>query len=440
MSITKTTDQSQRLGTLLVQAGQLTQLQMDQAMLRLQLERQGSLLTVLVDMGFMPFSTISKFVEKALGMKTFVIGSRKVDPTMIELITLERIQNEWVFPIGIKETTEGKILYLGLVDPLAAMRLSHLEAEIQQRIYPVLISKQDYFAALSNHGLRAPTPAAKEKGPPPLTKTSIPQTPAAQSAKTGTFATSDLLEGSSSDLLGDLILEPNREPTIDPSLKIEQPTKPDLAPKGPNAAPPKNTAKALPVRPAPSTRSAQDRTKTSIDLSPKDEESGENLVIIRPGGYEEEIAFEKRRQGTKASEARAEFAPSKPQSKSAEEEADLTNFSQESQSAASQSNYLGETQKRYREEVLAKLDIESRESGLIRQETYTRELLSRELIELSTKTLVAAYEALPPDLKIEAIINTLIDKGLLTKRDIFVQGATTHVFSTLTDKSPKSGL
>ena len=78
-------DQNSRLGQLLIQSGLLTEDQMNEALIKLKTEK-GSLLTVLVDMGVLPFSTVSRFVEKSMGMKTFTVGDRIVDLGLIQLV------------------------------------------------------------------------------------------------------------------------------------------------------------------------------------------------------------------------------------------------------------------------------------------------------------------------------------------------------------------
>jgi len=305
-------DQNQRLGELLVKSGQISQNQLEKAQEKLKTE-PGSLLTVLVDMGLLSFSTLSRFVEKALGMKTFAIGSRRVDQKLLDLVTWERIDKNWIFPVGLKKTEDDEFLVVGMVDPLATSAVLGLESRLKYRIYPVLISKPDYLNAKAAH------------------------------------------------------------------------------------------------------RVGDDRTSLNIDFSAQP--SKENLVIIRPGGYEEEIAFESRRQKTQARQTGIE----------------LTSVTSESSQSAVQSNYVGESTRRFREEVLAKLDIDPKEAGVLRQEQYSRELLAKELAEISSKTLSEAFEKLPAELKIEAVVNALIEKGFLSKRDLYIQAATSHVFSTKTD-------
>jgi len=158
-----------------------------------------------------------------------------------------------------------------------------------------------------------------------------------------------------------------------------------------------------------------------INVSSKAE--AEKLVLIRPGGYEEEIAF----QANKTRTAQAQKA------KRISNEVELDRFS-DSDNSTTTSSFLGTSDKKYREEIIVKLGLQSSDSKALQKELYTKELLYNDLMEVSHKALNASYVNLSTESKVEALANALIKLGLMTKRDLMMAAAVSSVFGESENK------
>ena len=162
--------------------------------------------------------------------------------------------------------------------------------------------------------------------------------------------------------------------------------------------------------------------ETSNDVDLGIAKLDDNMVLIRPGGYEEEIEFQKQTE-THLKNTKTKI-PVKPREINLE-----TNYTSSRTAEHAQINpYLGSNEPRFKEEVLAKLELEGSDAKRFRHEKYRRESLFKELQEVSLKPLVKVFESLSEDLKMEAIFNALIEKGLLTKRDVYHSAAISYIF------------
>lgn len=91
--------------------------------------------------------------------------------------------------------------------------------------------------------------------------------------------------------------------------------------------------------------------------------------------------------------------------------------------------YVGSNLRKYKEEIAVKLGLDEKDVASLKKENYSRPELLNSLRNLKKSILENSYKDLNADQKVEALINSLIYKGLLTRHDILVAGAVSKVFS-----------
>jgi hypothetical protein len=149
----------------------------------------------------------------------------------------------------------------------------------------------------------------------------------------------------------------------------------------------------------------------------------EKLVLIRPGGYEEEIAFQAGKTAT------VQHLSAKKLST----DAGVDHFPG-AESGKTQSSLLGTSAKKYREEIIVKLDLKGSDAKALKKELYTKEIFYSEIAEINPKTLELAYTKLNVESKVEALANTLIKLGIIKKSDLMMAGAVSAVFGESENK------
>ena len=149
----------------------------------------------------------------------------------------------------------------------------------------------------------------------------------------------------------------------------------------------------------------------------------EKMVVIRPGGFEDEIAeLTSSGSGVPGKESPGEIdleAPAQGSSVGQTKKVDR----------ARDSAFLGRNRPRFKEEILGKLELIGSDAKRFTNETYTRESLFKEVPEVSSGPLIEVYKKTTPEMRIEAVVNALILKGLLTKRDILHSSAVSYIFA-----------
>ncbi len=161
----------------------------------------------------------------------------------------------------------------------------------------------------------------------------------------------------------------------------------------------------------------------TVDLH---DESDDKVVLIRPGGYEEEIAFQSRNNDLTQA---ALDLPHKEQKISAETEAQVNQFVPLGGTArTTPSKFIGRNLKKYKEEILAKLELSDSDARVLKKESFTRELLINDMADVSLKPLEEIYSKLTDSQKLEALANALIKAQIIKKHDILVSGAVSYIF------------
>jgi hypothetical protein len=162
----------------------------------------------------------------------------------------------------------------------------------------------------------------------------------------------------------------------------------------------------------PDFKSAVEKFSPDSKVDIVQEKAGkEPFVVIRQGGFEEEIA-----NHPWAKDSGINTNTNTVQPKPGWE-------------AASQVDFFGTNKKIFREEIFLKLEVEPAEIPMFSSESYTRESLALQLKSLNTATLQKSYKKSSRETKIEGLANALIKAGVLTKNDILVWTAVSHSFS-----------
>ena len=92
-------------------------------------------------------------------------------------------------------------------------------------------------------------------------------------------------------------------------------------------------------------------------------------------------------------------------------------------------DFVGRNNKKFREEILAKLDLDPADAQHLQEAGYTRDTLLLHLKNVTEPKLQKIYNTLSTELKLEALINTLLKNGTINKHDFFVSAAVSLAFN-----------
>jgi len=130
----------------------------------------------------------------------------------------------------------------------------------------------------------------------------------------------------------------------------------------------------------------------------------EKVVLIRPGGYEEEIAF----QAQQAEKTRAREGTRT----TGQREVELEGFRPSVSRAPPTTNqYIGTNELKFKEEILSKLELAGSDAKMFTRDRYSREVLYKELRELSLKPMETVSHKLDATMKFEALAMPLSTKA-----------------------------
>lgn len=99
-----------------------------------------------------------------------------------------------------------------------------------------------------------------------------------------------------------------------------------------------------------------------------------------------------------------------------------------SNDSASGIDFIGNNIRKYKEEVALKLFFDEKDYAKLKQESYSREDLMHALAKVSHATLERNFESLDLKSKFEALVNTLIAKGIISKKDLLVSAGVSRAF------------
>ncbi len=90
--------------------------------------------------------------------------------------------------------------------------------------------------------------------------------------------------------------------------------------------------------------------------------------------------------------------------------------------------YFAGNVKKFKEEVIVKLELDNFEASALEKESYNAGELFDELNKMKKSTLERNFETLDANAKFNALANSLIRQGLVGKLDILVAGSVARVF------------
>ena len=134
----------QKIGDLLLQTGQITNEQLEEALAE-QKKSKERLGTVLVKKGFITEQRLIETLEFQLGVPHVILAKRKIDPDVLAMVPENIAKKYRVFPVE----KQGKRLVLAVLDPTDVYALDELRLMLNQEIQPVIVTEEDLNQAFS---------------------------------------------------------------------------------------------------------------------------------------------------------------------------------------------------------------------------------------------------------------------------------------------------
>jgi type IV pilus assembly protein PilB len=138
--------QKARLGDRLLEAGLVTQTQLDLA-LREQKRRGGHLGEILSDLGFVQPEIISQFLAREARTKLVNVSRMVIDKTVLHTVPLEMAKRLRVLPLA----RENNTLTIAVADPFNVVAIDTLEQVTGMQIEVVTASERDILNCLERH-------------------------------------------------------------------------------------------------------------------------------------------------------------------------------------------------------------------------------------------------------------------------------------------------
>jgi type IV pilus assembly protein PilB len=138
---------SNMLGDLLLEAGLIDQFQLDSA-LSYQRNLGGQIGAALVKLGYLPQETIIEFLETQQLYSRVSLDELTIDPLLMELLPVERMQQLKVFPVQLRYQGNEKILRVAMADPTNLRLIEHLQFITGCRVLPLVATEEDILHAI----------------------------------------------------------------------------------------------------------------------------------------------------------------------------------------------------------------------------------------------------------------------------------------------------
>lgn len=138
---------SNMLGDLLLEAGLIDQFQLDSA-LSYQRNLGGQIGAALVKLGYLPQETIVEFLETQQLYSHVSLDELTVDPILMELLPLERMQQLKVFPVQLRYQGNERILRVAMADPTDLRLIENLQFITGCRVLPLVATAEDILHAI----------------------------------------------------------------------------------------------------------------------------------------------------------------------------------------------------------------------------------------------------------------------------------------------------
>jgi len=138
---------SNMLGDLLLEAGLVDQFQLDSA-LSYQRNLGGQIGAALVKLGYLPQETIVEFLETQQLYSRVSLDELTIDPLLMELLPVERMQQLTVFPVQLRYQGNEKILRVAMADPTDLRLIEQLQFITGCRVLPLVATKEAILHAI----------------------------------------------------------------------------------------------------------------------------------------------------------------------------------------------------------------------------------------------------------------------------------------------------
>ncbi|MFO7812734.1 MAG: hypothetical protein R6V21_07190 [Pelovirga sp.] len=138
---------SNMLGDLLLEAGLIDQFQLDSA-LSYQRNLGGQIGAALVKLGYLPQETIAEFLEAQQLYSRVGLDELTIDPVLMELLPLKRMEQLTVFPVQLRYQQNEKILRVAMTDPTDLRLIENLQFITGCRVLPLVATEDDILHAI----------------------------------------------------------------------------------------------------------------------------------------------------------------------------------------------------------------------------------------------------------------------------------------------------
>ncbi len=130
------------LGEVLVQAGLIDELQLARA-LGDQKRWGGRLGLALLRLGFVSENQLLETLSRQLGVPAVRLGSKRVPPTVLELLPAELAEKYRCLPLFVKREAGRELLHLGMEDPTDLAAIDDVSFRTGRRVRPVLVGPDE---------------------------------------------------------------------------------------------------------------------------------------------------------------------------------------------------------------------------------------------------------------------------------------------------------
>ena len=138
-----------RVGDLLVEAGAITQDQLDQALAK-QKEDGGRLGTVLQTMGFISKELLITVLTTQMGIEYMDVRSAQIDESVLNLVPDNLVSKYKAMPIGYKEDNPN-ILQVAMADPTDLIAIDDIAIASGLQVEPFLSFEDDLGAVIGKY-------------------------------------------------------------------------------------------------------------------------------------------------------------------------------------------------------------------------------------------------------------------------------------------------
>ena len=138
-----------RIGDLLVEAGAITDEQLQEALAK-QKEEGGMLGNVIMDLGFISRELLITVLTAQLGIDYCEIKSVKIDEDVVNLVSKDVVQKYKAMPVGFAEDNPN-ILQVAMADPLDLMAIDDISISSGFQIEPLIAFEDDIENVIGKH-------------------------------------------------------------------------------------------------------------------------------------------------------------------------------------------------------------------------------------------------------------------------------------------------